>query len=121
MSRRTALLLFLATALLALVSHYFTFEMSYMWYARVEDARLMRGIYAVLVVVVALLWVFYPSRIAVGLLGVLGLYFPYFVFAPSAAPLVGREIGLAGVGVTMISVALLVAATHFRLKSRLAS
>jgi hypothetical protein len=118
MSKRTALLLFLVSAVLALAVHYFMFEMTYLWYVQVEEARLMRGIYAAVVVVILLLWALFPSRIAVGLLGLVGLYFPHLIFASDARPLLGREITLGGFAVTLVSVALLVLATHFRVAWR---
>lgn len=116
MNKRTASLLFLISAVLALAVHYFMFEMTYLWYVKVEEARLMRGIYAAVVAVIVALWAFLPSRIAVGLVGLFGLYFPHLIFANDARPLLGREITLAGIGVTLVSAALLVVATHFRLK-----
>ncbi|MCR6700956.1 MAG: hypothetical protein NVV68_07335 [Dokdonella sp.] len=115
MSRRTALLLFLVSAVLALAVHYFMFEMTYLWYVQVEQARLMRGIYAAVVAVILLLWALFPSRIAVGLVGLAGLYFPHLIFASDARPLLGREITLGGLAVTLVSVALLVVATQFRI------
>lgn len=114
MSRRTVSLLFLISAVLALVVHYFMFEMTYLWYVQIEEARLMRGIYATVVAIILLLWVFFPSRIAVGLMGLFGLYFPHLIFSSNARPLVGREITLSGAGVTLVSIALLVVATQFR-------
>lgn len=116
MSRRTALLVFLTSAALALVVHYFTFEMTYLWYVMVEEAHLMRSIYAMVVAVIVVLWVFFPSRIAIGLVGLFGLYFPHLIFASDARPLLGRDITLSGFSVTLVSIALLIVATHFRLK-----
>lgn len=116
MSKRTALVLFLVCAVLALVVHYFMFEMTYLWYVQVGEARLMRGVYASIVAAILGLWAVFPSRIAVGLVGLFGLYFPHLIFASDARPLLGREITVAGVAVTLVSVALLVIATHFRLK-----
>lgn len=112
----TLVVVFLLSAALALVVHYFMFEMTYLWYVKVEEARLVRGIYAAVVAVIVGLLAFFPSRIAVGLVGLFGLYFPHLIFASNARPLLGREITLAGIGVTLVSVALLVVATHFRLK-----
>lgn len=110
------MLLFLVSATLALAVHYFMFEMTYLWYVQLEEARFMRGIYAGVVALIVLLWVMFPSRIAIGVVGLFGLYFPHLIFASDARPLLGREITLSGIGVTLVSVALLVAATHFRLK-----
>jgi|GEM_PF-2262340 len=110
------IVLFVIVALLALGVHFFMFEMTYLWYTQVEEARLMRGIYAAVVVVIVVLWALFPSRIAVGLVGLFGLYFPHLIFASDSRPLLGREITLAGIGVTLVSIALLVVATHFRHK-----
>lgn len=85
MSKRSYPLLFPASAALALVLHYFMFEMTYMWYVQIEEARLMRGIYAVVVIAIVALWVLFPSRIAVGLTGLLGLYFPHLIFVSHVA------------------------------------
>ncbi|HEL5339979.1 TPA: hypothetical protein UOJ00_002976 [Stenotrophomonas maltophilia] len=109
---------FLVGALLALVVHYFMFEMRYLWYVQVEQARLMRGIYAGVVAAILVLWALFPSRIAVGAVGLSGLYFPHLIFASDARPLLGREITLSGVAVTLVSVGLLVLATHFRVAWR---
>ncbi|TMN24194.1 hypothetical protein [Pseudoxanthomonas sp. X-1] len=115
MSKRTALVLFLVSAALALAVHYVMFEMTYLWYVQIEQAHLLRGIYAGVAAAIIALWVLFPSRIAVGAVGLFGLYFPHLIFASDARPLQGREITLSGFGVTLVSIALLVIATQFRL------
>ncbi|HDS1654869.1 TPA: hypothetical protein QEL76_002825 [Stenotrophomonas maltophilia] len=115
-NNRTSLLLFIITAVLALVVHYLMFGLAYLWYVKAEEARLMFAIYAAVAVLIVLLWVFFPSRIAVGIAGVFGLYFPHLIFPSDARPLLGREITLSGVGVTLVSILLLMLATHLRLR-----
>ncbi|RZZ90217.1 hypothetical protein [Pseudoxanthomonas winnipegensis] len=115
MSKRTALVLFLVSAALALAVHYVMFEMTYLWYVQIEQAHLLRGIYAGVAAAIIALWVLFPSRIAVGAVGLFGLYFPHLIFASDARPLLGREITLSGFGVTLVSIALLVVATQFQL------
>lgn len=116
MSKQTALILFAVSAAFALAIHYLAFEMRYMWYVTHEDARFMRIIYICCVGIIGLLWVFFPSRIAVAAVGTFGLLFPHLFFASEARPLLGRLVDLESIVVLMVAVGLLVLATHLRLQ-----
>lgn len=114
MKPRTSLLLFFVIAILGLVLHFFIFEMRYMWYVGQEDFRILRGGYIASVVAISVLWVFYPSRVLVAVVGLLALFFPHLYFAPDARPLLGRGIDLSSIIFALLGVALLVAATELR-------
>ncbi len=118
MKPRTSLLLFFVIAILGLALHFFLFEMRYMWYVSQEDFRLLRGGYIASVVVIAALWAFYPSRILVAITGLLALFFPHLYYAQDARPLLGREIDLPSIIFALLGVALLVAATELRRRSK---
>lgn len=117
MTKKTALILFIVSALAALAVHYFMFEMRYMWYVTAEDARFMHLVYAGCIAAILLLWAFFPSRIAVALVGAFALFFPHFFFASDARPLLGRTIDLPGIGIALVALGLLVLATHLRIKA----
>ncbi len=116
MTKKIAVLLFFVIAAIALVVHYFMFEMRYMWYVMPEDAQLMRIVYGACVAVIILLWAVFPSRFAVAILGFFALFFPHIFFAADERPLLGRDFDLPSIGIALIGVALLVLATHFRPK-----
>jgi hypothetical protein len=117
MTKKTTMILFSISALIALAVHYFMFEMRYMWYVSAEDARFMHLVYAGCLGAILLLWAFFPSRIAVAAVGCFALFFPHFFFAPDARPLLGRAIDLQGIGIALIAVSLLVLATYLRTKT----
>ena len=117
MSRKSLLLSFGACALTALGAHYLMFEMRYFWYVTAEDAHFMHLLYTACVTVILLLWAFFPSRIAVALVGTFALFFPHLFFAADARPVLGRAIDAQSVAVATAVMALLLFATHLRLKS----
>ena len=103
---------FIICATIALAVHYFLFEMRYMWYVTANVASFMRTIYAVCILTILLLWAIFPSRIAVALVGLFGLFFPHLFFVTDARPLLGRTIDVAGLGVASVPLVLLILATH---------
>jgi hypothetical protein len=116
MTKKTLLIWFFIVALVAVGVHYFIFEMRYMWYVHAEDVRFMRSVYAGSMFGIFLLWAFFPSRIAVMVIGGFALFFPHLYFAPDARPLLGRTIDLNGIGIAMVALGLLDLATHLRTK-----
>lgn len=118
MTTRTALLIFFVTAALGVALHYFMFEMAYMWHVEVEQARFMRIIYFACVAAIIILWAFFPSRIAVVVVGLFGLLFPQLFFASDSKPLLGRDLSASSIAVALLGVVLLVIATQFRLLAR---
>lgn len=89
-----------------------------MWYVEVGDAVVMRSVYAACACTILLLWTFFPSRIAVAIVGAIGLFFPHLLYAPDVRPLFARTIDFAGVSIAAVAIALLVLATHLRLQTK---
>ena len=124
MTKRTTLVLFFATALVALAVHFFMFEVRYMWYVTHEQAAFMRTVYAACILAIVLLWTFVPSRIGVAVICVFALFFPHLFYGPEARPIGARASDLHGaalvatMAVSMIPVGLFVLATHLRLRSK---
>lgn len=114
MSKKFSWSAFVVCALVALAVHWLVFEMRYMWYVTVEDANFMRSIYAACAAGILLLWAFFPSRIAVVLVGIFALFFPHLFFSAHARPLLGRSIDLPDLGIALIAIVLLFLATHLR-------
>ena len=67
-------LLLLAGVSLAVL--FFTFEYSYMWYLEQAQAMVLRRGYLIGMVLLVLLWIFFPNYVAVVVVGVLTLMFP---------------------------------------------
>lgn len=116
MNKRTALVAFAASALTALAAHYLMFEMRYLWYVTMEDARFMRLVYAACIAAILLLWAFSPSRIAVAFVGTFALFFPHIFFAADTRPILGRTIDVQSAAMAAAAIALLLLATHLRHK-----
>lgn len=113
------LVAFILVAIFALAVNVFIFEMRYMWYLQPEDANFLRAVYLVCVVLIIAGWLFFPSKIAIAIVGLFALGFPHLFYAATERPLLGREIDIPTIGIALISVALLVAATHLRRRYRL--
>ncbi len=99
---------FLLCALAALGIYYLMFEFRYLWYVESGQAVLLRSIFAGSVAVIVVLWLAWPSRIAVALVAALGMFFPHLLFDS------GRALDLASIGLALIPMSLLVLATHLR-------
>lgn len=109
------LLLFFVAAVAALALHFFLFEMRYMWYPPIEASRLWRIGYVAFVALIAALWAFFPSRIMVAIVGFFAMFFPH-LYPPGVVSQMGRHFDLSSLGVALIPVALLILATHLRVK-----
>lgn len=120
MKSRTASALFLICAFFALAVHFFLFEMRYTWYVTSSDYWALTGGYAACAGAIIVCWAILPSRALVGLIGLLALFFPHFIYTASDRPLLGRSIDSWTVGVAIASVALLVFATQLRRRCILA-
>lgn len=123
MTKRLALTLFIIGAFLALGIHYFMFEMRYMWYVSVDEARFMHTIYAAYLVAIVLLWTFFPSRLVVAVVSAFGLFFPHLFYAADARPLLGRSFDWQTfdwqtLGIAALPILLMVLATELRRRSR---
>jgi len=98
----------IALCVVALATSWLVFELRYVWYLQAEQSLVLRrGILLVAASILALWWL-YPSRIAVVLLGLAGLFFPPLIDA--------RFVGLTPEflpGVALV-LALLVGATQLR-------
>ena len=61
---------------IALAVSWLIFEMRYMWYVKSDDFEFLRNGFAGGAAIIVLLWLFYPSRILVGLTGMAIFVFP---------------------------------------------
>lgn len=114
MTKRSAYIWFVLCAIAALGLYYLMFEFRYLWYVEVEQAALMRSIFAASIALIALLWAAYPSRIAVAMIAIVGLFFPHVLFDADARPLLGRTVDFAMIAMSAVPVLLLVVATQLR-------
>lgn len=87
--------------------------MRYGWYTNDEEAAFLNFGFLVLLAGIFLLWLIYPSRIGVAVLGFSGVAFP-FLFRPETFPALDIPFAM----LSLIPVALLVSATHLRQRSR---
>jgi len=117
MNPRTQRLVFFVCALAALGLYAVMFEFRYLWYVEAAQATLMRTIFAGSVALIVLLWAVFPSRIAVAVVAITGLFFPHAIFDAGARPLLGRAIDFPALAVSLVPVLLLVLATHLRRKT----
>src|SRR5258708_2409437 len=100
---------FLAAAFVALVAYVLTFELRYMWYLNSSEATFIRITYAVSIVAIVALWVFLPWRLIVAIVALLGFVVPPLYNDTSFAKMDWRFAGFC-----LISISLLVLATHLR-------
>ena len=104
--------IFVTTALIFLVVHFFLFSFRYGWYVTPDEADFLIMGYAIGVSAILLLWAFFPSRLAAALVAA-GL----FLFPPMLRP---QDFPGLNTGFTLcatVVVLLAIVATHFRPKS----
>lgn len=101
--------LFLVTACIGLVASYVMFKMRYGWYLANADAHFLDLGFLTVACALVVLWVVFPSRVAVAVVGA-----ALFVFPPLLKPdtFVGLDIPFAAL--SLIPIFLLVIATHLR-------
>lgn len=69
-------ILVLICSVISLLLFWVLFELRYMWFVEVEQARVLRFGIALFALLIVILWIIYPSRAMVAALGTLGLLFP---------------------------------------------
>lgn len=107
---------FLLLATVAIAVHYLMFELRYVWYLNVDDSRFVHTGYNICVFTIILLWVFFPSRILVAMMGFATFLFPPLLRGDRFPSLLAGEVPGDGgvVGFVLFSVLLLVGATELR-------
>ena len=95
-------------AIAALLALWFLFELRYIWYVDAPEAGMLRLGFGICAISIVGLWLAFPSRIAVGALGIAAALFPVVLDARRPMPNVGFII------VLLIVVGSLVALTHLR-------
>lgn len=99
---------FLVTAEIAIVVHFFIFELRYVWYLN-GDFSFIRIGYGVFLVAVVLAWCFYPSRVLVSAIGAAA-----FAFPPLLRGEIFASLTLGMVPFVLLSILLLLGATELR-------
>jgi len=67
---------FFMLALIACLAHWITFQLRYMWYPGPTEYVFLRGGYAICLILILLLWAFFPSRLLVSSIAVITFLFP---------------------------------------------
>lgn len=109
-------ILFAVSALAAIGAFFFIFELRYMWYVSNEEFMLLRMIEAVGIGLILVLWLLYPSRIAIVAVGIAALSCPSFMPSKGSVPLDGAFIVW-----LCAAAAMLLVATQLNIKARLQS
>jgi len=103
---------FLVSAAIAIAVHFFVFAFRYMWYVKSDAAVFLLAGYAICMLLIILLWIFKPSPILVGIVGLAAFAFPPLLrsddFVRWDAPFIGF---------VLVSLLLLIGATVVRSKS----
>src|SRR5688572_26559675 len=94
---------FPVTAVIAVVTHYFSFKMRYGWYTSNAEAAFLNAGFLMLLSVLALLWALFPTRIGVAAIGAGAVVFPW-ALRPEAFPALDVPFAL----LSLIPIALLV-------------
>ncbi|MET4678118.1 MULTISPECIES: hypothetical protein [unclassified Luteibacter] len=101
--------LFLSMACIGLVASYVMFKMRYGWYLANADAHFLDLGFLTVACTLVVLWVAFPSRVAVAVVGA-----ALFVFPPLIKPDTFVAIDIPFAALSLIPILLLVIATHFR-------
>ncbi|KLD72897.1 hypothetical protein FZ025_01000 [Xanthomonas hyacinthi] len=107
---------FAITAAIAVVAHYFSFKMRYGWYTTDEQAMFLNTGFLILLGVIVLLWAFAPTKLGVALIGIAAVVFPW-ALRPDTFPAIDFPFAT----LSLIPIALLVGATHLRLRDKQAA
>lgn len=97
-----------ALCAVSLVALWFVFELRYIWYLDAPTAFRMRAGFALVAMTILLCWFFAPSRLLVGGLGLVALFFPIMVGLSHVPTNLGFLLFVAFV------IGLLMATTHLR-------
>jgi hypothetical protein len=101
--------LFPATACIGLVASYVMFKMRYGWYLSNADAHFLDLGFLTVACALVVLWVVFPSRVAVAVVGA-----ALFVFPPLLKPDTFVALDVPFAALTLIPIFTLVIATHLR-------
>lgn len=104
---------FLLAAALALTVLFLAFELRYMWYVSRENFIFLRSLFGISLLVIVLLWAFYPSRILVAL-----VVLACFALPPLLRGATFVQLDAASLGAVLLCALLLVGATELRHRSR---
>jgi hypothetical protein len=103
---------FIVAATIAIAAHFFVFAFRYMWYVKAGTVEFLLFGYGICLLLIILLWIFKPSTILVGTVGLLALVFPPLLrsddFVRWDAPFIGF---------VLVSILLLIGATLVRSRS----
>jgi hypothetical protein len=102
---------FFFLALLAILVHWATFELRYMWYAAPTEYVFLRGGYAICLIIILFLWAFFPSRWLVLSVALITFLFPPFLRGDAFVPIDWRFAIYA-----LPSILLLAGSTELRLR-----
>lgn len=104
---------FIITAMVAAAVLFVLFKMRYGWYTSSSEAMFLNVGFCVGIAAILSLWVYFPTRAGVALAGISTLAFPTLLRPNVFAPL---DVFFAIYAI--IPIALLVVATHLRLRAR---
>ena len=104
--------LFLVLACLGIAVSYATLKMRYGWYLMNEDAHFLDIGFLIAVAAIVVLWIIFPSRVAVAVVGAMTFVFPALV-----RPQTFAAVDIPFAALSLIPIALLVLATHLRRNS----
>jgi bacteriorhodopsin len=107
------LLLFFVVAVVAVVALYVLFKLRYGWYTNDAQATFLNIGFLIALTAISVLWAGYPTRIGVAFLGIAVLAFPA-ILRPSEFVMLDAPFAVYAI----IPVALLIGATHLRLRSK---
>jgi len=102
---------FFSLALIAILVHWTTFEIRYIWYPGPTEYVFLRGGYAMCLIVILFLWAFFPSRLLVLSVAVITFLFPPLLRRDAFVP-----IDWSFAIFTQLSILLLVGVTELRLR-----
>lgn len=103
------IVLFLALACFGLAAGYVIFKLRYGWYLVNEDAHFLDIGFVLAAGLIAVLWAFFPSRVAVAVVGA-----TIFVFPPVLKQETFAAMDIPFAALSLIPIALLVLTTHLR-------
>jgi len=106
---KPASLLFLASAVVAVATYWFVFELRYAWFLHPDQARFLGIVLLVVAAGLVALWLWYPSRLLTAIVSAVGVALPPLAMGNVFPPL-DRDFAPFAIG----AIALCVLATHFR-------
>lgn len=103
---------FILLAVIAIAIHLFIFRMRYGWYGSDQQSLFLDVGYGICVLLIAVLWAVYPSRLGISLVGLAA-----FAFPPLMRPDEFVQMDLQFSGFVLIAILLLISATEIRRRS----